>query len=353
MKVVLLAPKPPPAGGIASWTVKMLNTTLKNGWEVKVVDEQLIGKRENFGNSKRNLLVEIKRCLIIWRQLWNSLRDNDVKVVHSCIPASTTGMLREYICAVLTKFRGRKFLIHYHCTVPNMVTGRIGLFVFRRLMNISDGAIVLNVPSEQFTKKYSKTPVVVVPNFIEQSAVKNGNTRVINKEVNRVLYVGGVVESKGCYDIIDVARNFPHIEFRLVGNPEKGIWEKDKPVNVILCGEKSRGEVDQELEEADLFMFVTHFPGEGFSIALLEAMAKGIPCIVTDWAANRDMIEEHGGVVVKIKDIGAMVSSLRMLEKDQDLRRQQSEWNLKRVRECYIEGVVTDMYVDAYESLLR
>ncbi len=32
-KVVLLAPTPP-AGGIAGWTVRTMNATLKNGWQV-------------------------------------------------------------------------------------------------------------------------------------------------------------------------------------------------------------------------------------------------------------------------------------------------------------------------------
>ena len=40
MKVVLLAQTPPPHGGIAGWTERMLKARLKNGWEVVVVDEK-------------------------------------------------------------------------------------------------------------------------------------------------------------------------------------------------------------------------------------------------------------------------------------------------------------------------
>lgn len=38
-KVVLLAPTPPPIGGIAAWTVRMMNATLPDDWKVEVVDE--------------------------------------------------------------------------------------------------------------------------------------------------------------------------------------------------------------------------------------------------------------------------------------------------------------------------
>ena len=56
MKVILLAPTPPPIGGIAIWTMRMLNAKLKNNWTVDVVDEKVIGKREVYGdNVKRKL----------------------------------------------------------------------------------------------------------------------------------------------------------------------------------------------------------------------------------------------------------------------------------------------------------
>src|SRR5690606_8862552 len=95
MKVILLAPTPPPIGGIAGWTVRMQNANLKNGWEVEVVDEKLIKGREVFGKrTKRNLLVEIKRSCNIWKNLLRALKDKKSKVVHASIPASTTGMAR-------------------------------------------------------------------------------------------------------------------------------------------------------------------------------------------------------------------------------------------------------------------
>ncbi|MGE8204709.1 glycosyltransferase family 4 protein [Heyndrickxia sp. NPDC080065] len=354
MKVVLLAPTPPPVGGIAGWTLRMQKATLKNGWNVEVVDEKLLGNREVFGsNTKPNLLMEIKRCFRIWKDLYKALKDPEVKVVHSCIPASTTGMLREYICAMITKVRKRKFIIHYRCTLPNMVKSTAGLLMFQYLTKISDLVITLNSTSVDYVKKYSNTNVKLIPNFIEKDSVLDNEKRIISNKIKRVLYVGGVIESKGCCEIINVANSFPDIQFRLVGNPDKKVLEIDKPANVILCGEKNREEVQQELVKADLFMFVSYFPGEGFSNALAEAMSYGLPCIVSDWAANHDMIEEYGGIVVSVKDVGAMIKAIEELANDRNRRQRQSEWNIKKVKENYVDNIVTDQYVDAYESILE
>lgn len=352
MKVILLAPTPPPAGGIAGWTLRMQKASLKNGWKVVVVDEKLKGNRQVFGDkNKKNLIVEIHRCFSIWHELIKKLKDDEVKVVHSCIPAGTTGMMREYVCSILSKIYRKKFVIHYRCTLPNMVKNRIGLTIFKLLSNISDLVIVLNSTSMDFAKIYSETNVKLIPNFIEESAIISN--RVISEKINTILYVGGVIESKGCHDIIKVAEKFPQIEFRLVGNAEENISKMNKPRNVILLGEKSKSEVKYEMDKADLFMFVTYFPGEGFSNALAEAMATGLPCIVSDWAANKDMVEDKGGIVVPIKDINSMISAIRKLEYNKYLRLEESEWNIRKVKSKYTDKIITSIYVDEYEKLLK
>jgi len=354
MKVILLAPTPPPAGGIAGWTIRMQNVSLKNGWKVEVVDEKLIGNRDVFGNNtKKRLLVEMKRCFNIWKQLWKALEDDDATIVHSCIPAVSTGMLREYICLMITKIRKRKFIIHYRCTLPNMVKSRMELFLFKRLTQKSDLVMVLNSSSVDFVKKYCETHVVLTPNFIEKNDVIKENTKIIYENIKRVLYVGGVIKSKGCCDIIKVAEKFPQIQFRLVGNPQKEIVDMVKTSNVMLLGEKNKIEVETELADADLFIFLTHFPGEGFSNSLTEAMAKGLPCIVTDWAANLDMIEDHGGIVVRTNDVPAIVEAIKKLDSDKNRRKEQSNWNIRKVKENYIDTRVTNMYVDAYERVIN
>ena len=76
MKVCLLAPTPPPIGGIAGWTVRMLEAELENDWSVVVVDEKLSGKRTGFGGRKKPVITdEVIRCCRIWWNLWKCLFD--------------------------------------------------------------------------------------------------------------------------------------------------------------------------------------------------------------------------------------------------------------------------------------
>lgn len=351
MKVVLLAPTPPPAGGIAGWTVRMMNAELKNGWEVAVVDEKT--GRESAYASTTSIRAELSRCKRIWRDLTAALKDKDVKVVHSCIPSRTTSMLREYICACITKAHHRKFIIHFRCTVPNTVQGKLGRFMLKRLCNKSDLIMTLNEQTNNYIKKLTKTPYVLIPNFISESELLTD--RGINDEIDTVLYVGGVIENKGAFEFLSVAEQFPNIQFRCLGKVDEKVskYIEQHPIpNVCFAGTKNRDEVKDELSKADVFAFLTYFEGEGFSNALCEAMAAGLPCLVTDWAANKDMIEDKGGYVVPIKDADAAAKALKKMMPYQ-VRKDQSDFNISKVKSSYIEKTVIDRYVDAYESLLR
>lgn len=352
-KVVLLAPTPPPAGGIAGWTARMLEARMKNDWKVTVVDEKSIGDREVFGESgKRHLMDEIKRCFIIWKGLWKELKDPETKIVQSCIPAYSLSMLREYVCACITKLHGRKFIIHFRCTVPNIVKKPFERFILKRLCNISDMVFSLNMQTNMFLSGKIKTPVELIPNFISEDELVH--ERHINEELRRIVYVGGLSEKKGIREILSIACKLPDIQFVLVGKGDRQYEEEANQRNIKnleFTGGMDRKSVKAELLKADAFIFMTYFTGEGFSNSLCEAMAAGLPCIVTDWAANRDMIENGGGVVISVGDTKAAITAINAM-RSRDSRKKMSEFNIEKVGTEYVESVVVGKYVDCYEEII-
>lgn len=349
-RVVLLAPTPPPIGGIAAWTQRMRNAQLPHGWEVGVVDEKILGKREFFGdNVKYDVKLEIKRCIGIWKNLWRELRDKNTQVVHSCIPANTLPVVREIICALITKICRRKFVVHFRCTVPNMVHSRINKIVLKLICKLSDCIIVLNNPSRDFILSLTGKKSLLIPNFVDASEIADEHT--IREVVQEITYVGGVIEEKGCIEIIEVAKHFPEILFRLIGNAEqKCAKSAEKVSNVILEGAKSHEEIRLYMDKADIFIFLSFMNGEGFSNSLAEAMASGLPCIVSDWAANKDMIENKGGIVVPVHGVKEVIKAIDAM-KSPSLRKDESCFNINKCRTHYSDEVILKQYVECYEGL--
>jgi glycosyltransferase involved in cell wall biosynthesis len=81
--------------------------------------------------------------------------------------------------------------------------------------------------------------------------------------------------------LIDAVKNLP-CELWLIG-----FGNRIKPINnVKFLGIRKEAEVINYLRSADAFVFPSD--SEGMSLSLLEAMAVGLPCIVSDIPANRD-----------------------------------------------------------------
>ena len=116
---------------------------------------------------------------------------------------------------------------------------------------------------------------------------------------------------------------------------------------------QNRDFVNEELKKADVFLFLSKYWGEGFSNALVEAMAKGIPCIVTDWAANKDMIANKGGIVLKERNSKELEKSIQILIDNKDLLNEYSIWNIEKVKSSYIDKIVLKRYTIFYDELLN
>lgn len=350
--VVLLAPTPPPFGGIASWTQRMLSVKMRNGWSIKVVDEKILGHREFFGdNTKRKIFLEIKRSFLIWNNLRKALKDSSVKVVHSCIPSSSLSMLREYVCACITHFYKRPFIMHFRCTVPVTAVSKMDRIILKLMCKKCDKFILLNMQSMEYMKHFTTAPAEIIPNFVDTKEISS--QRFVRDLLKTAVYVGGVTEGKGCLDILTVASYFPDIEFRLIGNPEDVVMKAAEAIpNVILTGTQKKEIVQKELAEADIFIFLSQFRGEGFSNALAEAMAAGLPCVVSDWAANADMIEDKGGVVVSCNDVSSTIVAIESLM-DKEVRQKCSDFNLNKIKKSYADNVVVNQYINCYEELLK
>lgn len=109
---------------------------------------------------------------------------------------------------------------------------------------------------------------------------------------------------------------------------------------VTLLGE--RRDIPRLLRGMDVAVLSSAY-GEGFPNTVGEAMATGLPCIVTDVGDSAELIGS-AGLVVPPRDAGALAGAmLAMLEADradlgrQARRRVEENWGIERVRARYAE----------------
>jgi glycosyltransferase involved in cell wall biosynthesis len=130
----------------------------------------------------------------------------------------------------------------------------------------------------------------------------------------RVLFVGQITQRKGIAYLIDAFRkiNIARSELILVGQVcgSSRAWAGTSGVRHIPHVPRSR--LPQLYASATVFVLPSII--EGFGLTALEAMACGLPVIVSDHTFGTDLIEDGiDGYVVPIRDSDAIADRLRAL----------------------------------------
>lgn len=92
-----------------------------------------------------------------------------------------------------------------------------------------------------------------------------------------------------------------------------------------------RQDVPALLKASDAFLFPSL--QEGLPVALMEAMAAGLPCLASRVRGNADLIAQgEGGMLREAKDWQGFSQDLAALLQDPALRREMGERNLREIR---------------------
>ena len=343
MKVLLVSVKSADAkGGIAVWTEHYLRDCKNMGIECDLVNTAVLGKNVKQTTLKRNFLEELNRTRGIMKQLNHCLSNNDYELAHLNTCIGLFGIIRDYYIAKKISRKGIPIVLHFHCDIPNWVNSFLVRMYLKKILRITSVNLVLCDSSYEFLKARHISSVKIA-NFVEENLIVSH--KEIRAELCKVCYVGRISTQKGANEIFEVAKQKPNITFNLIGDISDEIKGKIIPSNVNCCGAMSHEEVIAMLDDADVFLFPSH--SEGFSLALAEAMSRGLPCIATDVGANRDMLEDKGGYIVSVGDINAIVDALAQMI-NLDIRKNMSAWNIKKVRRTYTDKTVVQNIKSIY-----
>jgi glycosyltransferase involved in cell wall biosynthesis len=151
-----------------------------------------------------------------------------------------------------------------------------------------------------------------------------------------------------------VLSEVPTAQLRLVGSgPEemslRALVESDRQLSAAVTFVGALDDVWTELAGADAFVLSSRY--EGMSVALLEALAAGVPAVVTDVGASRVIVEQApAGFAVVVGDIDGLAGRLVQLLTDPQLAAALS----KGARETalhYTFARTADRYHALYDAL--
>ena len=177
------------------------------------------------------------------------------------------------------------------------------------------------------------------------------------REGNVILSVGELNENKNHETVIRALAMLKDEKWEYLicgkGKKESELAELAKSLEI---GERVhilgyRDDVKEIMKDASIFVFPSF--REGLSVALMEAMASGLPVVASNIRGNRDLIQnEEGGFLVSAGREEEYVAALRELLSDADLRRKLGMFNRNTVKN-YDSIAVNDEMRLIYSKVLR
>ena len=110
----------------------------------------------------------------------------------------------------------------------------------------------------------------------------------------------------------------------------------------------SRDDVDMLLKISDIGILPTL--KEGFSNALVECMAAGLPMVVSNVGGNPEAVKDgYNGYVISPDDVDAFTQRLTLLAGDKNLRNERSKHASERVERFSLSRMIEqteELYFD-------
>lgn len=202
--------------------------------------------------------------------------------------------------------------------------------------------------------------ITQLPNGVEVDSILAKTDYALHDPV-RLIFVGRLHEQKGL-DVLflafqQVLRCNPGLNLRLqllgdgplmdtlIGlSRELGIAQ-----HVDFVG--MTAEIFEYLQDADIFVLPSW--AEGQSNALLEAMACGLPVLVSDIPANVGVIEhEQNGLMFAVGDPDSLAGAVMLLLDQPELRERVGRAARLTIESRYSLDYVADRYICLYQGLL-
>ena len=160
----------------------------------------------------------------------------------------------------------------------------------------------------------------VVFNTLHDSVRMNPSSKP-KDDIVHFITVGSLFPVKGYDNLIkamsQTALPKENWELKIVGEGSKKdalrelIAQLQLEKNVHLVGRKSKSEVVELLNQSDVFISSSHL--ETFGVAVLEAMACGLPVIATKCGGPEEFVTKKNGLLVPVDDVDALAKGIEYM----------------------------------------
>jgi glycosyltransferase involved in cell wall biosynthesis len=360
--VGLVAPFPPQVGGVAAVADWLVRTEQDIGCRYVVFDlvrpaEDEAGGRVTLASLARQ--VRLTGAFLRWAR-------TAPRLVHFCVSASKAGLARDLVFLGILRAFGTATVAHVHGSDPvHVLRSGFRRSALRALPLLSREIVTI---SERHALELERrlgvrsTPVLN-PVRVEPPEGLDTAPGAADAAV-RLVFVGTYGARKGVPELLQalaaVQTRGLAARLRIVGKEERA--GEDRALRretaalglegcVEFAGVLFGEELLAEYRCADVFVLPSR--NDGLPMALLEAMACGLPPITTPVGGIPDVVEDgRSGILVAPGDVEQLAAAIELLATDRDLRQQLGRDARARVEEVASPRIIAARWREIYRRHL-
>jgi glycosyltransferase involved in cell wall biosynthesis len=292
------------------------------------------------------------------------LRRERPAVVHFFLPRPYLfGSLAAELAGHRRRLMSRRSLTDYRAKYP--LLGAVECYLHGRTFGILGNSQA--VIDQLATEVDDRRKLALIYNGIEMPSPVFTNSRAQTRALLQipgdplvVSVIANLIAYKGYRDLIEalalLKERLPKSWRLLAIGRDDGIGGELKALaqslgiadNIMWLGERS--DVEELLSASDIFVLPSH--QEGFSNALLEAMAACLPAVATAIGGNMDAVADNEtGLLVPVRDPRGLAAAILRLAQEPDLRRSFGDAARRRVEQRFSLQACVDRYERLYRAL--
>ena len=365
MKILLVAPMPPPHGGMAVSSVAIVNGMARRPEHLlEVVDISVRWRDPMDMRPLRRLAGGTRHAFSILRGVLSRARmfQPDVVEVANCGGIGPT--LRDYFLLTLLRWRGVPTILTFHFgRIPAILARRD---IESRLVRAASAAATCTVVLDRSTERALQALlgnrwIERRANFIDLERLERLARQGAARESEcDVVFVGWMAREKGVFELMQAVKDMPGVRLKFVGPLAPATAEElwalagDARGRVEHVGPVETDRVYGIIARARVLALPSH--AEAFPYVVLEAMALQKPVVATTVAAIPDILDLHGapcGIGAAVRDVAGLRAALERLLQDQTLCRVMGERGRERVRTLYTEATVMGEVVRQWHAVAK
>ena len=235
-------------------------------------------------------------------------------------------------------------------------------YIVKKYKEVNNHFIAISADTQKYLyqtiPRSLKKNLHLIPNAINTAVFQKSEKKKYKDDLCRLINIGSFVPKKNQLFLVDLAvelikRDFP-FELVLVGDgmlKEQVLeYAKEKQcINFIRFTGKVANVCDL-LHMSDIYVHSATY--EPFGLALLEAMAAGLPVVCLDGRGNRDIIVQgKNGYAIQKNDTILFANAIEQLAKDKNLHQEMSAYASTYAAQYDIHPYCLKL-VDLYQSIL-